>query len=256
MLAIEKDHLSAKVSLSDNGDVDGQVVGCQQDSSAIEYSDAATVRYSEKSATRQVVNRLQNNGSTIEKDTLSAKVSLSDNGDVDGQVVIRQQDGSTMLVSTRTTQLKETPEEGTTLTHNAAPSSQSVMISTTTESIAKNNFTEEDTTGVGMTLIAMTVVLSALLLIFLIFKLIGRLMDRYLIRSEARAVAKTHGNTTFGKKAVDQAGVIAAISLALHESGNLRHDEEIVELTIQEFSRRYSPWNSKSFAVLHNRFRR
>ncbi len=118
-----------------------------------------------------------------------------------------------------------------------------------------NDFAEHDPTGIGMTLISMAVVLSALLLIFLVFKYIGKGVDRYL--SKGSATTKAHGQTSaWDKKVVDQAGVIAAISLALHESNNMRHDEEIVQLTIQEFSRRYSPWNSKSYAVLHNRFRR
>ena len=120
---------------------------------------------------------------------------------------------------------------------------------------AGNDFAEHDPTGLGMTLVAMAVVLSALLLIFLVFKYIGKGVDRYL--SKGSSTTKTHGQTSaWDEKVVDQAGVIAAISLALHESNNMRHDEEIVQLTIQEFSRRYSPWNSKSYAVLHNRFRR
>ena len=108
-------------------------------------------------------------------------------------------------------------------------------------------FAANDSTGVGMTIIAMVVVLGALLLLFLVFKNIGRLMDSYLSRS--KSVPEK------GKKS-DSAGVVAAIMLALHESNSLHHDEEIVEITIQEFSRRYSPWNSKSYAVLHNRLRR
>ena len=128
-----------------------------------------------------------------------------------------------------------------------------ILLQTTT-AVAADSFAEHDPNGVGMTLVAMSVVLSALLLIFLVFKYIGKGVDRYL--SRAGITTKSHGQTAADKKAVDQAGVIAAISLALHESNNMRHDVEIVQLTIQEFSRRYSPWNSKSYAVLHNRFRR
>lgn len=124
----------------------------------------------------------------------------------------------------------------------------------TVSTAANDSFAAHDPSGVGMTLIAMAVVLSALLLIFLIFKYIGKAVDRYL--AKAGTTTKSHGQTAADKKAVDQAGVIAAISLALQENNNMRHDEEIVQLTIQEFSRRYSPWNSKSYAVLHNRFRR
>ena len=43
---------------------------------------------------------------------------------------------------------------------------------------AGNDFAEHDPTGLGMTLVAMAVVLSALLLIFLVFKYIGKGVDR------------------------------------------------------------------------------
>lgn len=130
-------------------------------------------------------------------------------------------------------------------------------LKTKTVTVAKDGFAQEDTNGFGMTLISMVVVLSALFFLFLIFKYLGRFIDFSLSRRSARTVPTSHGsNRAWDRKAIDQAGVIAAISLALHESNSLRHDEEIVQITIQEFSRRYSPWNSKSYAVLHNRLRR
>ncbi len=138
--------------------------------------------------------------------------------------------------------------------------SQTTLTTTTTTTTTVSTgkmpgFATSDTSGVGMTLIALVVVFSALVLIFLVFKNIGRLMDLYLSKKEERPLKK-EGKKDSKKAAADPAGVIAAITLALHESNSLRHDEEIVEITIQEFSRRYSPWNSKSYAVLHNRLRR
>ena len=51
---------------------------------------------------------------------------------------------------------------------------------------AGNDFAEHDPTGLGMTLVAMAVVLSALLLIFLVFKYIGKGVDRFLSKGVVR----------------------------------------------------------------------
>ncbi len=144
-------------------------------------------------------------------------------------------------------------------TELATQGEESLTVTTTTSTVTStakvSEFATNDTSGVGMTLIAVVVVFSALLLIFLVFKNIGRLIDLYLSKKEESSPRK-EGKKDGKKIPADPAGVIAAITLALHESNSLRHDEEIVEITIQEFSRRYSPWNSKSYAVLHNRLRR
>ncbi len=42
---------------------------------------------------------------------------------------------------------------------------------------------------------------------------------------------------------------VAAISTAIYMFFNVQHDNESYELTIKKISRRYSPWNSKIYAM-------
>lgn len=108
------------------------------------------------------------------------------------------------------------------------------------------NFKENDSLGIGMTLTAMGVVFSGLLLLYLIFKLIGN-----------TAVSLTHKRVMRAKgisieEAKDIAGqsgdVYAAIALAIYEATEL-HDEENTILTIRNTARHYSPWSSKIYTL-------
>lgn len=108
------------------------------------------------------------------------------------------------------------------------------------------NFKENDSWGTGMTLTAMSVVFSGLLLLYLIFKLIGYI-----------AVSLTHQRVMKAKgisieEAKDIAGqsgdVYAAIALAIYEATEL-HDEENTILTIRNTARTYSPWSSKIYTL-------
>ena len=45
--------------------------------------------------------------------------------------------------------------------------------------------------------------------------------------------------------------VNAAIATALHLYLNEQHDDEDLRLTIQQISRKYSPWNSKIYGVMN-----
>ncbi|MDR1527261.1 MAG: lamin tail domain-containing protein [Dysgonamonadaceae bacterium] len=108
------------------------------------------------------------------------------------------------------------------------------------------NFKENDSWGIGMTLTAMGVVFSGLLLLYLIFKLIGYI-----------AVSLTHQRVMKAKgisieEAKDIAGqsgdIYAAIALAIYEATEL-HDEENTILTIRNTARTYSPWSSKIYTL-------
>ncbi|KAA6303519.1 MAG: hypothetical protein EZS26_000070 [Candidatus Ordinivivax streblomastigis] len=109
-----------------------------------------------------------------------------------------------------------------------------------------DNFKENDRTGVGMTLTAMGVVFVGLLLLFLIFKSIGRIA----VGLTHRRVMKTAGVTKEQAKGIsEQSGdVYAAIAMAIYEATEL-HDEENTILTIKNAARHYSPWSSKIYTL-------
>ena len=121
-----------------------------------------------------------------------------------------------------------------------------------------NNFTGEvissgekfvaiDPYGVGMAVIAMSVVFSALLLLYIVFKNTKRIYSLNFkeLFSRKKAVAdlpKAEPQEISGE-------VNAAIALAIHLYISELHDHEEAVLTIKKVARTYSPWSSKIYGL-------
>jgi len=91
--------------------------------------------------------------------------------------------------------------------------------------------------------IGILVVFIALSLLVLAFLSIGKIF-KFLVRRNFRI--KTKSKSDYPELTVYDA---AAISLALHMYLTELHDDESGVLTIKRIERRYSPWNSKIYAV-------
>lgn len=112
---------------------------------------------------------------------------------------------------------------------------------------AGDEFVKMDPTGLGMALIAMSVVFSALVLLYLVFK-------------NTRKLYSINFRTLFKKQVKEDAGdtieeqdipgeVTAAIALALNLYISQYHDHEEAILTIKKVARTYSPWSSKIYGL-------
>lgn len=116
-------------------------------------------------------------------------------------------------------------------------------------------FVEKDPTGIIMTLTAMVVVFSALIVLFLLFKLLGRFMVRLANHKEARLKAlKNQGcmdetAKADWKKTSYSGEVVAAIAVAMKLYEEDYHDLESQILTINKVTRTYSPWSSKIYGL-------
>lgn len=114
-------------------------------------------------------------------------------------------------------------------------------------------FKEKDPNGFSMTITAMGVVFFALILLYLSFKVTGKIGAHYMQKN----AMKVHGITekqkakemSIGQESGDY---YAAIAMALHEYQNNIHDVEETLLTIQRTKRNYSPWSSKIYSLRHN----
>ncbi len=110
---------------------------------------------------------------------------------------------------------------------------------------AGENFVEFDPYGIGMTVIAMMVVFSALAILFIIYKNMGNFFIR-------KSKAKKPSVATDAKETAEKelsGEVNAAIAMTLHLYQSEMHDYENTVLTIQKVSRNYSPWNSKIYTL-------
>jgi len=106
-------------------------------------------------------------------------------------------------------------------------------------------FVKYDPTGIGMAVIALSVVFCSLALLYIIFKNLGALFTRKAKKEKiAGEIAVKE------RKSDDVSGeVSAAIAMALHLYESEFHDDENMVLTIKRISRAYSPWSSKIYTL-------
>lgn len=132
-----------------------------------------------------------------------------------------------------------------------ASSDKYVTPSTNNQTLNSNakmeKFEEHDSVGIGMSISAMGVVFCGLILLFIAFKIAGKIAVNLSNRNAMRA----KGINKNEAKELSQAPgeVYAAISMALHEVQNEAHDIEETVLTINRVKRSYSPWSSKIYTL-------
>ncbi len=111
-------------------------------------------------------------------------------------------------------------------------------------------FRQRDPSGIVMAITAMSVVFVALVLLYLIFKMLGKVMVRATLRKEKKAIAAAPVAEKPLMKPDDIIGEeIAAIAIALRRYDDDMHDIETHVLTINRIAKAYSPWSSKIYGL-------
>ncbi len=114
----------------------------------------------------------------------------------------------------------------------------------------QEKFSLHDSSGIGMAISAMSVVFTGLLLLFIIFKIVGKLSVNMSNRNAMKVKGITDKQEAKEKKLGEAPGeVFAAIALAMHEMQSDVHDVEETVLTITRVKRSYSPWSSKIYTL-------
>ena len=129
-----------------------------------------------------------------------------------------------------------------------------VTPSTNNKTLDKNekmeNFEIHDSIGIGMSITAMLVVFTGLILLYIAFKFVGKVSVTLSRRRAMAAKGITDKEEAKEKKLGQAPGeVYAAIVMALHEMQNDVHDVEETVLTITRVKRSYSPWSSKIYTL-------
>ena len=121
----------------------------------------------------------------------------------------------------------------------------------TIDSNAKmEKFEEHDSDGIGMSISAMSVVFCGLILLFIAFKIVGRVSVSLSKRNAMKAKGITDKQEAKEKKLGEAPGeIFAAISMAMYEMQSDVHDVEDTVLTITRVKRSYSPWSSKIYTL-------
>lgn len=126
------------------------------------------------------------------------------------------------------------------------PSSNNVIRETNDK---VDTFAEKDANGFAMTIMAMMIVFSALLLLCICFYIISKIGERVSSHNKATSKGTTIAELTKEERKDNDSGeAIAAIAMALHEHLDA-HDRENTVLTINKVRRAYSPWSSKIYSI-------
>lgn len=117
--------------------------------------------------------------------------------------------------------------------------------------IPSEKFRLRDPSGFVMAITAMCVVFTALILLYLFFKQIGKLMIRASLKKEKAAVSTMPAEEKKAAKPDQEINgeEIAAIAIALRRYEEDLHDIESHILTINRVARAYSPWSSKIYGI-------
>ena len=111
-------------------------------------------------------------------------------------------------------------------------------------------FEEHDSDGIGMSISAMSVVFCGLILLFIAFKIVGRVSVSLSKRNAMKAKGITDKQEAKEKKLGEAPGeIFAAIAMAMYEMQSDVHDVEDTVLTITRVKRSYSPWSSKIYTL-------
>lgn len=107
-------------------------------------------------------------------------------------------------------------------------------------------FSQVDPWGIGITFVGMAVVFFSLLLLYLVFFNVTKLLNYKL-----KLALKKEGKTTAADvKEEELSGEVnAAIAMAIHLYMSEIHDRENMVLTINRVARTYSPWSSKIYGI-------
>lgn len=124
---------------------------------------------------------------------------------------------------------------------------QQIATDSTTATVHKNSdlFQKIDPFGIGMTMVGYVVVFMALLLLYIIFFNLSKVMQinvKRLLRREGKTVEKQKDIAISGE-------VNAAIAMAIHLYYTEINEKEDAVLTINKVSRNYSPWSSKIYGL-------
>ena len=96
----------------------------------------------------------------------------------------------------------------------------------------------------------MSVVFCGLLLLFILFKCVGKISVNLSKRNAMKVKGITDKQEAKEKKLGEAPGeVFAAIAMAMHEMQSDVHDVEETVLTITRVKRSYSPWSSKIYTL-------
>jgi len=136
-------------------------------------------------------------------------------------------------------------EEGWGIMERTTPSTNNVTIDKT---IKSTRMQEMDPYGWMMAVLAMTIIFLALIILYIIFKYIGKYNIKQGKKRVAAKAGKDISEVQYGELPGETYAAIA-MALYLYKGDVESHDEESYVMTLQHTDRSYSPWSSKIYGL-------
>ena len=105
---------------------------------------------------------------------------------------------------------------------------------------------EADSSGIGITLMSMAIVIISLIILSLLFMAFGKISQRMQTKKRLKDYGIAHDDDNHEASSGE---ACAAIAAALYQYFNDRHDVEDTVLTMRKLKRAYSPWSSKLYGL-------
>ncbi len=105
---------------------------------------------------------------------------------------------------------------------------------------------DADSTGIGITLMSMAIVITSLIILSLLFMAFGKISQRMQTKKRLKDYGIAHDDDNHEASSGE---ACAAIAAALYQYFNDRHDVEDTVLTMRKLKRAYSPWSSKLYGL-------
>jgi len=179
--------------------------------------------------------------------------TLEDNG----YIAVFDSDGKTLMDSVHyksqspdVTYGREVDGNGAwTYLDKSTPNSSNV---TEIRETSAEEFQRIDSIGIGLTVISMTIVFAALLMLFFIYKLMGSIYQKKLQVKFSKRKLETSKEKVVQDNTILSGEVNAAIATAIYLYVGEIHDFENTTITIKKVARPYSPWSSKIYGIRNN----
>lgn len=127
---------------------------------------------------------------------------------------------------------------------------ESAIAQKMTQQDKADNAAKNDPAGGAITIIAMCIVISALVVLSVLFMGFGKISSMILAKQKRKTVesnAKLKASNAHDNDDLASGEVIAAIAAAISQHFDGSHDMEDTILTIRRLRKAYSPWNSKIY---------
>lgn len=120
-----------------------------------------------------------------------------------------------------------------------------------TQAEKAHNAEVNDKYGFAITIVAMLIVVSALVVLSILFLIFGKISSTIQASRKRKSQGLQKEELPHDHEDVDSGEAIAAIALALAQHFDSHHDLEDTTLTIRSIKKAYSPWNSKIYNLRH-----